>query len=159
MKRIAPFIMILILILCFNAYSIDKKQLNGGWLAEGNYKRLKNNDEFFTTSIRIINIGNSSYYYFPGSVLINVYAKKPYIKINHELEFEILKLKQMQDNIFLLEVQDKHDPTSTGQFQITFLDNTCIIIEIKDGNAVFQKNIRFMTLGKDYKYYLIGKVK
>ena len=46
MKRIAPFIMILIFILCFNAYSIDKKQLNGGWLAEGNYKRLKNNDEF-----------------------------------------------------------------------------------------------------------------
>ena len=72
---------------------------------------------------------------------------------------DIKKIDYLSENIFIFEVQDKHNPTSIGNFRITILDNKCIILEIEDGNATFQKNIRYLPLGKGYKYFLIGMVK
>ena len=159
MKTKIFFITLILFFSCINLFCTNKKNLNGGWIIEENYQRLKNNDEFFTTNPRTINIGDSDYYYFPGSILINVETEFPYIFINSELEFDIKKIDYLSENIFIFEVQDKHNPTSIGNFRITILDNKCIILEIEDGNATFQKNIRYLPLGKGYKYFLIGMVK
>ena len=72
MKTKIFFITLILFFSCINLFFIFINLLNGGWIIEENYQRLKNNDEFFTTNLKTINIVDSNYYYFPGSILINV---------------------------------------------------------------------------------------
>lgn len=159
MNKKIYIIVIVLLFSTFNLFCIEKEQLNGGWIVKQNLDRLNNNDEFFVSSIRIINIGNTSYYYLSGGLVINLEDPKPYINLNFEFRYYVEKITDIDESNVILELQDKHNPASKGKLQITVLEDQAIVFKILEGTDSFIANNRYSTVEKGYKYYLIGKVK
>lgn len=159
MKNKFFIVFIIILANIFPLFSFEKEDLNGGWLVESNYDRLKNGDEYFTATLRIIKIGVTEYFYLPSGLLINLESETPEIQINFGNKFEILDIRKTSDDYFIAGIKNKKEKNLTGTLCIQFIDSNTIVFDIYDGDESFKNNMMFSAIGKKYVYHLIGKIK
>ena len=153
------FLSILLFISFSSVFSFEKEQLNGGWLVESNYERLKNNDEYFTNTLSVIKIGSNEYYYSSVGLLIDLEKDMPEIRFNYWNRFEVKSIQKLSEDCFLIEVQNKKDRKLKGALSVKFIDSTGIIFYFNNGDEEFMNEINSYAIGEKFVYRLIGKMK